>query len=202
VCVSINGSHAFPPVNNCLQGISALVQLLGDHVSSEQHQALAAAAAAAAAAPPELTALEEISLLLQEPLVKTALSRIRCEPELGLNSYGSNPVISRALQLLDQVLTEDPHTSQVVEFLLAATTAKAAEKQQQQQEGNQHSQEPATPLWIQLEQLQQQHQKQRQLARTAVIARSANSNPANGNHNSNGSNTSGSSGRDAAAKRP
>lgn len=51
-----------------------------------------------------LSADTELAGLLANPTVRTALAQIRANPDAGLRRWGSDPAVSRALDLLEQVL--------------------------------------------------------------------------------------------------
>jgi hypothetical protein len=51
-----------------------------------------------------LSADAELAGLLAHPTVRTALAQIRANPDAGLRRWGTEPLVSRALDLLGQVL--------------------------------------------------------------------------------------------------
>ncbi|WIA23037.1 hypothetical protein OEZ86_009953 [Tetradesmus obliquus] len=51
-----------------------------------------------------VSADKELAGLLANPTVRTALAHIRANPDAGLRRWGSEPLVSRALDLLEQVL--------------------------------------------------------------------------------------------------
>eukprot|EP00882_Tetradesmus_deserticola_P007212 GHRQ01007593.1.p1 GENE.GHRQ01007593.1~~GHRQ01007593.1.p1 ORF type:complete len:181 (+),score=42.55 GHRQ01007593.1:967-1509(+) len=74
-----------------------------------------------------LSADAELAGLLQNPTVRTALAQIRANPDAGLRRWGSEPVVSRALDLLEQVLGDGGGSKGVVDVV-------AEEVKQQQRE--------------------------------------------------------------------
>lgn len=167
-----------------------LCELVNAHITPAQQSVLAAAEEAAAKARQQLSAQQELDLLLQQPFVKTALQRMSSDPQLCISSYGQAPLVLKSVMLLEKVLEEDQVADHLVDAMLAAQQSKQTHQhvnthhscyvqhkvagQQQHKRLQQQQQQLAPPVHCANEPTQQLPQQQRQLVRAAVIARSTN----------------------------
>lgn len=115
-----------------------------DRLLSQDLSATEAAEFAAARTTPTqvLTALSsdaELAQLLNHPTVRRALAHIRANPDAGMARWGSDPLVSRALDLLEQVLGQGSGLGQVVDVV--AEEVKHKQQAQRQQAQQQHKEQ-------------------------------------------------------------
>jgi hypothetical protein len=103
-----------------------LERLLSRDLPTRQAAAFEEAGTSPAAVLAAMTADAELQSLLKEPVVRQALSQIRANPAIGMARWGGDPLVSRALDLLEAALSSQ---QQVVDV-----AAEAVQQQQQQQQ--------------------------------------------------------------------
>jgi hypothetical protein len=122
-------SHINPSFLVTLQVMRVMQRLLDqDNLSSGEAAAFQQAGTSPTEVLAALSADAELAGLLAHPTVRTALAQIRANPDAGLRRWGSEPLVSRALDLLEQVLG-DGGMGAVVDVV-----AEEVKQQQQQRQ--------------------------------------------------------------------
>lgn len=90
---------------SCLPQVMRVLQsLLGQGLARREATAFEEAGTNPAALFTAIATDAELSKLLNDPTVRTALAQIRTNPAAGMARWGSDPLVSRALDLLESAL--------------------------------------------------------------------------------------------------
>lgn len=118
-----------------LQVMRVLQRLLGQDLAAREAAAFADAGTTPADLFNAMSADAELSSLLQDSSVRTAIAHIRANPQAGMAKWGSDSLVTRALDLLEAALG----TAQGTAGGLGAVVDVVAEevKRHHQQQGQQ-----------------------------------------------------------------